>query len=74
MAKIIGQIQFGVQVELTSPLAPNETMLKTITAIAEAALTKAILTAVVGTLKLLPGVTASITDAKTKLTIDEVKP
>ena len=74
MSKITGNIQFGVQVRLETPLVPSETMMKTLVAIAEAALNKAITGAVLGSLKLLPGVTASITDAKTKLDIDDVTP
>ena len=74
MAIIHGSIQFGVRIALKTPILPDETMMKTIVAQAESKLTK-MFSAVVGTaLNFMPGVSAEISEAKTLLKIDTVKP
>ena len=72
MTKIYGTVSFGVKVKIEAPFAPSENLMKVVLSTAQAALAKALVAAVTGSLKLLPGVTASVTDADTKLTIDRV--
>ena len=74
MAIIQGSVQFGVRIAIKTPILPDETMMKTIVAQAESKLTK-MFSAVVGTaLNFMPGVSAEISEAKTQLKIDTVKP
>ena len=74
MAIIQGSVQFGVRIAIKTPILPDETMMKAIVAQAESKLTKMI-SAVVGTaLNFMPGVSAEISEAKTLLKIDTVKP
>ena len=71
MAIIRGTIQFGVRVEITSPVAPNPTATKFLLETAEKLLTSALLMAVNSTLKVLPGISAKLTDAKALIKLDE---
>ena len=71
MATIRGTIQFGVRVEITTPIAPNESLMKTVLAHGEKLLTGALLLATNSTLKVLPGVSAKLTDAKAAIKLDE---
>ena len=74
MAIIQGSVQFGVRIAIKTPILPDETMMKAIVAQAESKLTK-MFSAVVGTaLNFMPGVSAEISEAKTLLKIDTVKP
>ena len=74
MAIIQGSVQFGVRIAIKTPILPDETMMKAIVAQAESKLTK-MFSAVVGTaLNFMPGVSAEISEAKTQLKIDTVKP
>ena len=74
MAIIQGSVQFGVRIAIKTPILPDETMMKDIVAQAESKLTK-MFSAVVGTaLNFMPGVSAEISEAKTQLKIDTVKP
>ena len=73
MSTIHGVIQFGVRVKLTTPVLPNEAMTKTLLGMAEAALTQSLMAAVGATLKLLPGVTATLTEGKAGLAIEKVE-
>ena len=74
MAIIQGSVQFGVRIAIKTPILPDETRMKAIVAQAESKLTK-MFSAVVGTaLNFMPGVSAEISEAKTQLKIDTVKP
>ena len=74
MAIIQGSVQFGVRIAIKTPILPDETRMKAIVEQAESTLTK-MFSAVVGTaLNFMPGVSAEISEAKTQLKIDTVKP
>lgn len=74
MAAIHGVIQFGVRVKITTPLVPDQGKMKTMFGTAERLLTAALLGAVSTTLKILPGVTAELTDAKAGISVEKVEP
>ena len=72
MATIHGKIAFGVKIELKTPVMIDEEKLKMLVSRAEVFLSTALLVATQGAVKLLPGVTATFTDAKARLDVDKV--
>jgi hypothetical protein len=73
MAKIHTALMFGVQVEISSPLVPSKEVLDGIVYRAQTALNIALVGAVNTTLKLIPGVKVSLTDAKTIMNVEKVE-
>ena len=73
MSVVHGSVAFGVRVKLQSPLGFSKETIHSVLSKAEQLLTASLSKAVNVTLIMLPGVSVTLTEAKTKIDVESVE-